>query len=159
MVASRNLKAGELIFREKAAATGPKNGSKPVCLSCYAVINKDNARHCPGCNFPFCSQKCTEVSTPHMIPKSIHYKQWFIEDCLLLKNEIESRPQRGMQDTQPGQGPHPFRWLRQRISRLWLHPYPAMPSAQRKSSQRLWSMYNSSLSARVQHKVLVWKKK
>jgi len=63
LVASRNLKAGDIILREKALVIGPKQGSLPVCLSCYkeiASLTKDHFR-CTGCNFPFCSQSCTQA--------------------------------------------------------------------------------------------------
>jgi hypothetical protein len=67
MVATRNLKAGELIFREKALVCGPKEGSIPLCLTCYSPLEqheKMSIKHvrCTECNIPFCSDRCANVS-------------------------------------------------------------------------------------------------
>jgi hypothetical protein len=60
MVATRNLKAGELIFREKALVCGPKEGSIPLCLTCYSPLGQ--YVRCTECNIPFCSARCENVS-------------------------------------------------------------------------------------------------
>ncbi|XP_057378366.1 SET domain-containing protein SmydA-8-like [Daphnia carinata] len=65
MVASKNIKPGEIIFREKAIMTGPKQGCLPCCLTCYTSLeNVEEASlfRCPGCNFPFCKEKCAKSS-------------------------------------------------------------------------------------------------
>ena len=60
MVATRNLKTGELIFREKALVCGPKEGSIPLCLTCYSPLEQHV--RCTECNLPFCSARCAKVS-------------------------------------------------------------------------------------------------
>ncbi|KAK4012629.1 hypothetical protein OUZ56_024870 [Daphnia magna] len=65
MVASKNIKPREIIFREKAIMTGPKQGCLPCCLTCYTSLeNVEEASlfRCPGCNFPFCQEKCAKSS-------------------------------------------------------------------------------------------------
>lgn len=65
MVASRNLKPGDVVFREKAIMTGPKQGCKPLCLTCYANLDsvpESGVFRCGQCNFPFCQEKCAKVS-------------------------------------------------------------------------------------------------
>lgn len=62
-MASRNLKPGDILFREKAVVNGPKQGTLPVCLSCYTRIEKiSDPFRCTGCGFPFCSETCAQVS-------------------------------------------------------------------------------------------------
>ena len=61
MVASRKLKAGDVIYRETALVTGPKQGSKAACLCCYNDVHVNSYR-CPSCNFPCCSQQCCQVT-------------------------------------------------------------------------------------------------
>lgn len=75
MVASKNIKAGEIIFREKAIFTGPKQGCLPCCLTCYSSlenVNEANLFRCPGCHFPFCQEKCVKVKNP-TIKISFHF--------------------------------------------------------------------------------------
>ena len=62
MVASKNIRPGEIIFKDKALITGPKQGCLPCCLTCYeTLINVDHLFRCPGCHFPFCQEKCAKV--------------------------------------------------------------------------------------------------
>ena len=66
MAASRNIKAGEIIFRERALAVGPKQGCLPLCLSCYSHFHDPDdggapVYRCPGCNFPFCDELCAKA--------------------------------------------------------------------------------------------------
>ena len=37
MVASRDIRAGEVIFEEMPLTFGPSDNSRPVCLGCYQV--------------------------------------------------------------------------------------------------------------------------
>lgn len=67
MVASRNLKTGDIILREKAAVVGPSmDQSRPVCLSCYASL-KHNHHPCSSCHAPLCSKQCEK--NPQHVPE------------------------------------------------------------------------------------------
>ena len=39
MVASRDIRAGEVIFEELPLTFGPSDNSRPVCLGCYQVLH------------------------------------------------------------------------------------------------------------------------
>ena len=39
MVASREIKQGELIFENEPIAVGPNQNAKSICLGCYAQVN------------------------------------------------------------------------------------------------------------------------
>jgi len=64
MVASKNIRPGEIIFRDQALITGPKQGCLPCCLACYTGledVEESSLFRCPGCDFPFCQQECAKV--------------------------------------------------------------------------------------------------
>ncbi|XP_046657363.1 SET domain-containing protein SmydA-8-like [Daphnia pulicaria] len=63
MVASKNIRPGEIIFRDKALITGPKQGCRPCCLTCYTSLEdaeEASLFRCPGCDFPFCQEECAK---------------------------------------------------------------------------------------------------
>ena len=50
MVATRNLKAGDIILRKKAAVVGPSmEQSKAICVACAAPLNR-SWHHCSLCS-------------------------------------------------------------------------------------------------------------
>merc|ERR1712241_1498638 len=72
MVATRDLKAGEIILREKAAVVGPSlEQSKAVCLGCSASLQK-TWHLCQVCQGPLCSKQCEK--------RPLH-----VEECKVLK--------------------------------------------------------------------------
>ena len=40
--AARDIRPGELIFREEALVIGPNHDTPPLCLSCLKVVNTIN---------------------------------------------------------------------------------------------------------------------
>lgn len=61
LVATRNLKPGEIIFGENATIVGPKQGCRPCCLKCFTSLDSvASLFRCPGCNFPFCQEQCAK---------------------------------------------------------------------------------------------------
>lgn len=58
LVATRDIKAGELILQESPLIVGPKAVSMPVCLGCHSACREENFVECDGCGFPLCSVKC-----------------------------------------------------------------------------------------------------
>ena len=94
VVATRNIKAGEVIFEEQPVTAGPKQvgqlrspfflqlGSEranysllvwfrtfqftpPVCLGCFDLV--DGSFVCPECKWPMCSQECRDLSRLHAV--------------------------------------------------------------------------------------------
>lgn len=66
MVAARDLKAGEVLFREFAVVHGPKMLSHPICLGCHKALNPPNNIffRCSQCFWPLCSKDCEKLD-PH----------------------------------------------------------------------------------------------
>ncbi|KAF7265712.1 SET domain-containing protein SmydA-8-like [Rhynchophorus ferrugineus] len=61
-VASRDLKAGEIIFAETPFAYGPKSDTHCLCLGCHNPV--DCTYLCSKCSWPVCSPEC-EVLAVH----------------------------------------------------------------------------------------------
>jgi len=59
MVASRNIKAGEIIMEDVPLTYGPvcSTGIKPMCLGCYRPV--DGSIVCESCGWPMCSINCS----------------------------------------------------------------------------------------------------
>lgn len=64
MVATRDIKQGEMILKEKPAVMGPRMACSPHCLSCglklepVQVNNKLDFYKCTMCNWPMCGPQC-----------------------------------------------------------------------------------------------------
>ncbi|XP_066994525.2 SET domain-containing protein SmydA-8 isoform X2 [Anabrus simplex] len=66
LVATRDIKQGEMIFQETPIVTGPKVVTYPVCLGCLHQMKPESEwRACSGCSWPMCSTKC-ELSPQHL---------------------------------------------------------------------------------------------
>lgn len=74
MVAARDLKAGEILFRECAVVHGPKMFSHPICLGCHKTLNKFNLYRCSRCKWPMCAKSCESLQ-PH------------IDECQLMSSK------------------------------------------------------------------------
>ncbi|XP_071538278.1 SET domain-containing protein SmydA-8-like isoform X2 [Panulirus ornatus] len=64
MVATRDIRAGEVILKESPAVVGPKLRSSPVCLGCHKVIS--GSFTCSKCHYPLCAPSC-EISKYHKV--------------------------------------------------------------------------------------------
>ncbi|XP_039756597.1 SET domain-containing protein SmydA-8-like isoform X1 [Pararge aegeria] len=58
IVATKALKAGEVIIEEPALAVGPCSGCAIICLGCYRELDEANLTKCAGCKWPLCSSSC-----------------------------------------------------------------------------------------------------
>ncbi|XP_066945423.1 uncharacterized protein [Macrobrachium rosenbergii] len=63
MVASRDLKAGDVILKEDPIVVGPKQITEPICLGCYKRV--DGSYRCQKCHWPLCGPQC-ERSPDHL---------------------------------------------------------------------------------------------
>ncbi|CAF4877795.1 unnamed protein product [Pieris macdunnoughi] len=61
VVASRDIKPGEVIVEAPALAVGPCSGCGLICLGCYRELDENNIYKCTGCNWPLCSKSCPGV--------------------------------------------------------------------------------------------------
>ncbi|XP_042873477.1 SET domain-containing protein SmydA-8-like [Penaeus japonicus] len=59
MVASRDLKAGDIIFKDEPLVVGPKTITEPVCLGCYKRV--DGTYRCSVCEWPMCGPACEKL--------------------------------------------------------------------------------------------------
>ncbi|XP_015595614.1 protein msta isoform X2 [Cephus cinctus] len=63
LIATRDLKAGELILRESPFILGPKSFTLPVCLGCHREFSKgDVIENCERCGWPVCSVNCSNAT-------------------------------------------------------------------------------------------------
>ncbi|KAJ0174415.1 hypothetical protein K1T71_009523 [Dendrolimus kikuchii] len=58
VVATRDIRAGEVIIEEPALAVGPCTGCGLICIGCYRELDDNNLAKCQGCKWPMCSSKC-----------------------------------------------------------------------------------------------------
>lgn len=54
-VASKDLKAGDVVFQERPFTVGPKTDSTVVCLACNCCVDgSDRGPKCSECGWPLC---------------------------------------------------------------------------------------------------------
>ncbi|XP_071551220.1 uncharacterized protein [Panulirus ornatus] len=82
LITSRNITAGEVIFREKPLLLVPKVASDPLCLACLKTLDHKGCR-CSTCGILLCSPDC---------PGGSHGAQ---ECCLLSRLGLKSAPLNG----------------------------------------------------------------
>nr|XP_013189670.1 unnamed protein product [Amyelois transitella] len=67
MIATRDIKAGEMILKEKPAVIGPRISCAPHCLGCgkklepMKIEDKYDYYKCSMCNWPMCGPKCEKA--------------------------------------------------------------------------------------------------
>ncbi|KAL0821965.1 hypothetical protein ABMA28_005353 [Loxostege sticticalis] len=67
MVATRDIKQGEMILKEKPAALGPKMTCPPHCLGCGKKLEPTKVKDiydfykCTSCNWPMCGPECEKA--------------------------------------------------------------------------------------------------
>ncbi|KAJ9581776.1 hypothetical protein L9F63_003845, partial [Diploptera punctata] len=59
LVASRDIKAGEVILKELPLVLGPRVDSSPICIGCYKPLPMYQPNHCSQCLVaPVCGAQC-----------------------------------------------------------------------------------------------------
>lgn len=66
LVATRNIKPGEVILQELPLIKGPAQITAPVCLGCYKLLSPETARPCLKCGWPMCNILCQQ--SPDHLP-------------------------------------------------------------------------------------------
>ncbi|XP_025405379.1 uncharacterized protein LOC112679701 [Sipha flava] len=75
-VTVRDVAVGEVLLEERPLAVGPKAGSPPVCLTCYAPAT---GHACSGCGWPVCGPRC-EAAPVHRLA-----------ECSLVRGHFDER--------------------------------------------------------------------
>lgn len=60
LVATRDIKPGEVILQEIPLIKGPSQITAPVCLGCYRLIASDHHTPCMKCGWPMCAVLCAQ---------------------------------------------------------------------------------------------------
>jgi len=108
LVATRDLKPGEMIISETPLVIGPQAVTIPVCLACYKPAT--NKYLCPKCGWPMCSSTCAKASvheaecsltaargSPIQMPSNAFNKPYPVYEvvtilrCLYLKQTSEAK--------------------------------------------------------------------
>ncbi|KAF2367824.1 Zinc finger MYND-type [Trinorchestia longiramus] len=59
LVATRDFRAGDVIFKDDPLLVGPKQLTEPVCLGCYKRV--DGSYRCRQCSWPMCGPACEDA--------------------------------------------------------------------------------------------------
>jgi hypothetical protein len=62
LIATRDVKIGEVILQEEPLVAGPSQVTPPVCLGCYRLLTQECASPCPDCGWPVCDETCARAS-------------------------------------------------------------------------------------------------
>ncbi len=63
VVATRDIRAGEVIIEEQPVTAGPKQFTHAVCLGCFSRV--DGSYSCSGCGWPMCGAECEAEGRLH----------------------------------------------------------------------------------------------
>lgn len=103
LIASRDIKAGEIIIKEAPLIAGPSQITCPVCVGCLTGLTKETmTMECERCGWPVCSRRCqdraqhryecaltvargSKVSLQHYFSPHPTYQCMATLRCLLLK--------------------------------------------------------------------------
>ncbi|XP_066992454.2 SET domain-containing protein SmydA-8 [Anabrus simplex] len=86
LVATRDIKPGEVLLKEVPLIAGPPQITAPVCLGCYKPLTSSTSVECLRCGWPLCSSKCAE--NPAHIPECRATSEWKKEKVSIRDFEI-----------------------------------------------------------------------
>ncbi|XP_060522819.1 SET domain-containing protein SmydA-8-like isoform X2 [Cylas formicarius] len=67
LVATKDIKSGDIILQEPPLIWGPAQVTVPICLGCGKAIDPENYECCSKCGWPVCSKICEQ--SPSHIPE------------------------------------------------------------------------------------------
>ncbi|CAD7088383.1 unnamed protein product [Hermetia illucens] len=114
LVASRNIKASEVVLRESCLVCGPNQISGPVCVGCMKGLQANDYLECERCGWPVCQRICqnspehrgeceltvargSKIKIHHFVAPHPQYQCLSILRCMLLREKDPSKFQRLMQ--------------------------------------------------------------
>lgn len=62
LVASRDIRAEEVVLKEAPIIRGPSQLTEPVCLVCLQALVPGQCVPCNDCGWPMCSEKCRDAA-------------------------------------------------------------------------------------------------
>lgn len=65
LVATRNMKTGEIVIKESPLLWGPSQVTGPVCLSCLKNISESDSEPCDRCGWPLCLEPACKHAAQH----------------------------------------------------------------------------------------------
>nr|XP_053652888.1 SET domain-containing protein SmydA-8-like [Cherax quadricarinatus] len=103
LVATRDLKEGQLVLREAPLVLGPVAETAPVCLGCHSPITAEDHPRCPRCYWPLCTPDCADtalhqaecsalatdtkrIGPPTSLTRTPRYDIILVLRCLLLRS-------------------------------------------------------------------------
>lgn len=63
LVASRDIRAEEVVLKEAPIIRGPSQMTEPVCLVCLQALVPEQCVPCSDCGWPMCSEKCRDLAS------------------------------------------------------------------------------------------------
>lgn len=60
LIASRDIRAEEVVLKEAPVIRGPSQITEPVCLVCLQTLVPGQCMPCSDCGWPLCSEKCRD---------------------------------------------------------------------------------------------------
>lgn len=66
LVATRDIKQGEVVLREAPLLQGPSQVTGPVCLGCLQGISQHNSEPCDKCGWPLCRRTSCRDAPQHL---------------------------------------------------------------------------------------------
>lgn len=66
LVATRDIKQGEVVLREAPLLQGPSQVTGPVCLGCLQGISQHNSEPCDKCGWPLCRRASCREAPQHL---------------------------------------------------------------------------------------------
>jgi hypothetical protein len=61
LIATRDIKVGEVILKEEPLVAGPSQVTAPVCLGCYRLLTQECVCACVDCGWPMCCEECAHT--------------------------------------------------------------------------------------------------
>lgn len=86
LIATRNIKASEIILRETPILRGPLLYGPVVCLGCLNAIDTSNYLSCERCSWPLCCEECKNTPEHRGECDVIVQAQSFFKYKLMIKD-------------------------------------------------------------------------
>lgn len=90
LLATRDIKPGEIILEEMPVTAGPKQYTPPVCLGCHKLVPLTGYR-CKGCDWPMCGEECSRKMI-HQPECAVFAGSKLKPTALKRKNGMEMEP-------------------------------------------------------------------
>lgn len=114
LIASRDIRAGEIILKEAALVCGPSQITGPVCVGCMKGLTAADHLECERCGWPICQRECqnspehageceltaargSKIKIQHFVAPHPSYQCLAALRCMLLKEKKPEKWERFIQ--------------------------------------------------------------